>query len=100
MTDLIFTENECVDFTPFEIERLTKLCGGHYVDIEKGNFWCEDFYIEVVKRGEYCVKIIKYDTDSGLSVSCCICDENVDSMLDYVVKNFPTWFSTKCPSLS
>ena len=98
MTDLIFTENECVDFTPTEIERLSKLCGGHHVDIEKGHFWCGDFYLEVVKRGEYCVKITKYYYDSGLSVSFCANDENVDSSVDFILETNKSWFSTECPN--
>ena len=100
MLDCIFTETPHVKFTSKEIRKISKLCEGGELNFDGvGKFWCEDFNLEIIKRGKYECKIIKYDTDSGMSVSYSVCDETVIQSMNHVNKNFNRWFSKWNPQL-
>lgn len=99
MLDSIFTETPHVKFTSKEIRKISKLCEGGELNFDTvGNFWCEDFNLEIVKRGGG-VKIFKYDSDSGLCISYGVIDETVTQSLNHIEEHFPRWFSKWNPQL-
>ena len=71
-------------FTKGEIDFLHNVCGTTDTVIGKGNFWCEDIGITVIKTVDT-VTVTKNLSDSGLSVSYSEYDSSVTDVVTHCV---------------
>jgi hypothetical protein len=77
-------ESKLVKFTPSELETLKFLAVDSEVMVEKGKWWCEDLNVEVLKTQD-AVIVVKYLSDSGLSVMYEEMDGLVVDVIDHCV---------------
>ena len=68
MLQTYLLESKLVKFTPSELEFLKFYTfDDSEVMVEKGKWWCEDLNVEVLKTQDVVI-VVKYLSDSGLSV--------------------------------
>ena len=85
MLQTFLLESKLVKFTPSELEFLKFYTfDDSEVMVEKGKWWCEDLNVEVLKTQD-AVIVVKYLSDSGLSVMYEEMDGTVDDVIHHCV---------------
>ena len=84
MLQIALLESKLVKFTSDELEILKSSAEGMEVMVEKGKWWCEDLDVEVIKTQD-AVIVVKYLSDSGLSVMYEKMDGTVEEAIHHCV---------------